>query len=237
MVGTVTRLTSKQAVDFLYEKALELGNIYRLNLPELSPVIVVCDPTLVRMVYEKFDEKTYLTKRIDGITGYVPNVFSKKTHGEGWDFARKSLAKSFSNSNLHQALPVFYFKLDHFMRILQEVSKERKGIDICDYSIRLTLDFLTNSMFDTDFDFLNGGTIEGKKLMENLQIVLLEYGMKTIMNPLRPYMIWDPEIYRAKKAGIMLRQNMQSILDAYRASHTAEQVEADQSNVFYFHLL
>lgn len=231
MVATVTSLTSKQAVDFLYDKVLEIGLIFRLNLPELVPVILISDPKLVRIIYEKFDEKTHITRRVDGITGYIPNVFSKPTYGAGWEGARKSLSKSFSNSNLVQSLPLFYEKLHLLDTKLKEMAVTNKLVDINHYCIRLTLDFLTNAMFDTDFNFLNGGNDQGRKLLDNLELVLLEYGMKAIINPFRPYMIWDSKVLRARTAAKMLLQSMQSILDAYRNSRTPEQIEADQSDI------
>ena len=229
MLETVHRLTSKQAVDFLHEKMLELGPVYRLNVPETVPVVMVCDPTLSRMIYNKFPEKSYFYCRLRGLTGFVPNVFTKWTHGEGWDWARKSIAKSFSNTNLLHALPLFYKKLDQLQSKLEQATLENETIDICHYTVRLTLDFLTNSMFDTDFDFLNGGNEEGNLLLDNLRLVLLEYGMRTISNPFRSYMFWDPIVIQAKTAAKALLRSMQTILDAYRRSHTPEQIASDQS--------
>lgn len=229
MLETVHRLTSKQAVDFLHEKMLELGPVYRLNVPETVPVVMVCDPTLSRMIYNKFPEKSYFYCRLRGLTGFVPNVFTKWTHGEGWDWARKSIAKSFSNSNLLHALPLFHQKLEQLQNKLEQASQEKRDIDINYYAIRLTLDFLTNSMFATDFDFLNGGNDEGNQLLNNLQLVLLEYGMRTIANPFRSYMFWDPTVIEAKAAAKALLRSMQTVLEVYRRSHTPEQIAADQS--------
>ena len=230
MLETVSRLTSKQAVDFFSEKMLELGPIYRLNVPEFVPVVIVCDPQLGRVILDKFDEKSPSYKRLRGLTGFIPNLFTKMTHGEGWDWARKSIARSFSNSNLLRALPLFYEKLEQLQSRLEEASLEKRDVDICDYTLSLTLDFLMNSMFNTDFDFMNGGNDEGRRLVDNLHLVLLEYGMRSAVNPFRPYMFWDPAVAEAKKAAKATLQTMQSILDTYRSSHTPEQIEVDESD-------
>jgi cytochrome P450 len=82
-------------------------------------------------------------------------------------------------------------------------------------------------MFNTDFKLLEGSSDEGYILHHGLNIILREYGMKSMMNPFRYLMFWDKSLNEAKCKASEIRQMLLNILNEYRATHSREETEAD----------
>jgi cytochrome P450 len=113
---------------FQLKCARESGLIFRLPpmpwllFPDIG--VVVCDPTLARLVLEgdksnRECEKSYRYKNLLAITAGEPTMVTKSTFGgEGWDNTRKAVAPSFSNTNLYKVLPELSKCLNQFNDII-----------------------------------------------------------------------------------------------------------------------
>ena len=78
-----------------------------------------------------------------------------------WDWARKSVSPAFSITNLVATLPVIQMKITQFTDILDQHIKEGKVLnDLTSWMVKLTIDFISTTMFATDFKTLgNGGQV------------------------------------------------------------------------------
>jgi hypothetical protein len=106
----------------------ESGPIYCLPptpwllFPDIG--IMVCDPTLARLILEgdknnRECEKSNRYGKMQAITVGEPTMATKSTSGgSGWDTSRKAVAPSFSNTNLYKVLPELSKCLNQFNDII-----------------------------------------------------------------------------------------------------------------------
>jgi len=147
--------------------------------------------------------------------------------------------------HLHRLLPQLQKKVDRFNAILAQHATEGKVLhDLSSWGVRLTLDFIAVSMFAVDFHCLDAhaddsqrlpaSASDGQQFLSNLDTVLKEYTMRQPFNPLRKYTyLWNKEVREADRAARSLERLGQKLLDNYRATHTEEQLKADQSVLAY----
>lgn len=228
MLTTAFAVADSGAPDFLMEKSRELGLVFRLNMPDTVPFIVVCDPRLGRKIFLEHDEKPHFYKLVNGFNYGKDNMFSKYTHNDEWEWNRKSHAGSFSLTNLTVKLPQIHSKLTELKKILKSHAKEAKVFDLDLLGVDLTMDLLTSTMFDVDHGAIFEGS-EGKLLQHRLNVMLKEYAMRQFFNPLRRFMWWDKDLQEAERTRDELYAFSYKVLDEYRSKSSAEDIARDQS--------
>ena len=82
-------MRGRGAPEFLFSNMKKLGLVYRLRLPEMTPWIVVCDPTLVQTILTTEHEKPSLYKRFNGSNNGSTSIVSFHTSDTAWHQARK----------------------------------------------------------------------------------------------------------------------------------------------------
>ena len=229
MFVTLARFMDGTMPDLILDNARTVGKVFRLSMPELRRWFVVCDPKLAKSILENHPEKPDLYKSFDTLYPGVSSMFSKRTHGENWESARKNLAKAFSLTALTSTLPQFDTKLQRLIAVFEEAAGNKKSVDISAVMLSFTFDFLTCSMFDIDLDAMGDGPTQGKEILHHMEFFLKEFYLKQVFNPFRKYMFWDPEIRRAMKSAERFKNLNAKILSDYRANHSKEIAEADAS--------
>ena len=234
--------------------------IVHLPFPTLNPTFLVAESSIARKILEgdassgiPESDKSFRYKLLLKLTCGIPTILTKKTHGEGWAFARKGAGPSFSITNLYRLLPALQKKLNYFSRILREHANEGKILeDLAAWGVCFTLDFITTSMFDTDFAALDeryanlcgGGNGSGDsssiteeklgtRFLKDLKTAMIEFTLKQPLNPLRQLMFWKKEIWEARRAAASLEAMGQQLLDTYRLAHTEEELKNDRSTLAY----
>lgn len=101
-------------------------------------------------------EKTFHYKRFDVISLGTPTMFTKKTKGENWEFARKGVAPSFSYSNLYKSLPTLHDTVNELLDKIDSHLKSNEPCNIRELMVAVTFDFITTSMFGVNFHALTG---------------------------------------------------------------------------------
>lgn len=228
----------------------ECGPIYRLPIKTWNSVFVVHDPTVARIIMEGDTvhsvpecEKSVRYKMMEKLTNGVATMLTKKTHDKSWEISRKAVAPSFSMMNLNKVLPELQSKLDEFNTILDaHVSQDKTLIDLPKWMIRLTVDVLAASMFDTDFHTLKSHCREnldssnldkremtnvesdGELFIQSLDIVARECMMRAPLQPWRKYLFWNKQVMKeiadAERAVEAIEGIGQRVLEGYRAKHT-----------------
>jgi len=197
---------------------------------------VVTDASLARLVFEgdknrgiSGADKDQIYHRLDaGMLG-VHNLFTKRTHGEGWEWARKAIAPAFSNLNVNSKIPILQEALSKVFHILDEYDSRAHQFDIHNFMTKFILDFTTISLFGISFDALGGEETLGNKFIHEIEILIKEYYQKQFHNPFRKYMFWNKEVQRGAKAKEFIETFFKKMLDDYRSSKTAEDIKTDTS--------
>jgi cytochrome P450 len=217
-------LTNGNAHLFLLQCMKDYGPVFRFSLPQLNPFVVVCDPDFARKIFDEEDEKPQLFKKMDGVTGGVSTIFSKRTHGNGHHKVRKCLAPSFSLTNIYSSLPKLHAKIDILKKIFLQNEKDNVSFDVLVIFPRLLMDMLCTAMFDIDFHILEYENGEGRQLMGDLHTAYKEFS-KSFFDPLLCFMFWKKEQIDAKATAVRIKQCQQKLLDNYRANNTPEEIE------------
>ena len=114
----------------LQQEHSAISTVYRLpiRLPTIS--FMVADPTVARLLMmgdstndtaEAAEaEKSSRYRMLKKLTGGVDSILTKNTGDKSWESARKSVAHSFSKTNLHKLLPQMYAKLNEFIEVLDD---------------------------------------------------------------------------------------------------------------------
>ena len=237
----------------------ECGAVYRLPIKTWNSVFVVHDPAVARIIMEGDAahgvpecEKSVRYKIVEKLTNGVATMLTKKTRDRSWEISRKAVAPSFSMMNLYKLLPELQIKLDEFKTILDaHVSQDKTLIDLPKWMIRLTVDVLAASMFDTDFhtlqshsrenlDFSNSDDREmtdvesdGQLFIQSLDIVARESMMRAPLQPWRKYLFWDKQVMKevadADQAAAAIEGIGRRVLEGYRAKHTEEDLKENTS--------
>ena len=139
-------MRGRGAPEFLYSNMKKLGLVYRLRLPEMTPWIVVCDPTLVQSILTTEHEKPSLYKRFNGSNNGSTSIVSFHTSDTAWHQARKGMAPAFSMANICLSMPMMYAKTDEFKAILAEWELNGTTFDIGPMMTRMTMDFICAGM-------------------------------------------------------------------------------------------
>ena len=236
---------------FQLKHSRDSGLVFRLSIPQLIPTVtlIVCDASLARIVLEGDNtqeelEKSFAYRGMRGVTLGVPTMVTKQTHGEGWDWARKAVSSSFSNTNLYKLLPALQIQLNQFRCIVDaHIDQNKTFEDLASWMVRLTMDFLAQSMFHVDFGTLHFHSVQngtstateastvsdGHRLILQLGVAVKEYAMMQAMIPFRKYMFWHKEVSDGLKAAKEVQCIGQKILDNYRADHSQLDLEEDKS--------
>ena len=229
MFVTISRILDGTVPDLILDNARTVGKVFRLSMPELRRWFVVCDPKVAKSILENHPEKPDLYKNLDVFNPGASSLFTKRTHGENWESARKNLAKAFSLTALTSTLPQFDTKVRRLVTIFEDVASTQKSVDIVAVMLNFTFDFLTCSMFDIDLNAMGDGSTEGKEILHHMDTALKEFCLKQAFNPLRKYMFWDGEVRRAKDSLKRFSDLNAKILSDYRANHSQEDEEANTS--------
>ena len=260
MIETVQILMGgKTAPHFYLSTMKKKGLVFRLPLPERSPWIVVCDPTLARKILIEEDEKPALYSRFSGVTNGVPTVFSAPTHSHSWPSARKGIAPSFSMTNIVLSLPKMYEKINELKKILTRHESEKTTIDLPELMTQLTMDFICAgkfssfwskvllycnptdknfmmrllfshaAMFGIDHQTMQSSTSPGSLMLREFDIALTEFAQKHVYNPIRFLMFWNKELIRGKAAAATIEKSQQDLVNKYRSEKSPEEIEKDQS--------
>ena len=136
-------MTGKGVPDFILAKMREVGQVFRLSMPERTHWVTICDPVLARKVLLEEDEKPALYKRFDGFTGRVATMLSKKTHSEDWHTTRKGIASSFSVTSIRSVLPKMHEKIGDMKKMLQQLEKDGTAFSLSQITVNLTMDFIS----------------------------------------------------------------------------------------------
>jgi cholesterol 24(S)-hydroxylase len=220
----IPSLTGGNAHIFFLQCKKDNGPVFRFALPQIDPLIVVCDPELAKKILEEEDEKPNLFKSLDGGTIGASSIVTKSTHGSDHHKVRKCLAPSFSAANIFSSLPKLHEKIDLLKKIFLKNEKDNVSFDVSVIFPRLLMDMLCTAMFDVDYHTLEEENGEGRQLMDDLHTVITEFS-KGLFNPFRNSMFWLKEQKEAKVAAQRIYQCQQKLLDNYRANNTPEQIE------------
>ena len=232
----VSNLESGLILDIILMNCRELNRVFRIRAPQWHHFFVVTDSTLVRLILEgdktrgfPAADKDQSYHRLDpGLLG-VPNMFTKRTHGEGWEWARRAIAPAFSTLNISKKLPILEKTLSKLCDMLTEYEGTAHQFDIQSLIFRFAFDFSTIALFGMCFDALGDSETDGNKFLDEVEVNLKEYFHKQFYNPLRKYFFWNKEVQRGLKAREYVEFFQKRILDDYRTSMSAEELKTDPS--------
>ena len=126
LFSIVAKLQAGMPIIWTYKKAYEqLGPIFRIRMPELGWHYVVAEPKLAKLILEgdktcKGADKNNYYKSFDSISFGYSSVFTKFTHGDGWDWARKGIAPGFSQMNFQKNIEKYCSVLKRAANILDD---------------------------------------------------------------------------------------------------------------------
>jgi cytochrome P450 len=151
--------------------------------------------------------------------------------------ARKSIAPSFSYSNLKYTFDIIFKSLQVMERKLLRCVNEDIPFELCEEMIKLTFDVITESSFNVYFNTLSdeGEAISNSKKAEGLSFlhnseIKLRIAFKRTLNPLRKYMFWLSENNEHDVASSNIVNILKGVVAEYNQNHpTKESVMNDTS--------
>ena len=216
---------------WLYRTRHELGtSVFRLRIPALEHFVVVCDAETARTILldTKAEKPQNFYKPMAQVTGGIGTIFTKKTHGEGWEHARKGSAHAFTSVRISNNMAAAAPHLADLDAVMAEHARGQAPMPVSETMVRLTVDIIgstgfggypMNALLDSD----EASASDGRQFMLDLETALLEFTSKQTLNPLRRFThAWHPEVIEAKAAALRLMHFAQRILDVYRASGRCE---------------
>ena len=232
----VSVLESGRVLDMIRTSCQELGPVFRIRIPQTRPMIMVNDIALVRLILDGDStrgipgaDKDEIYHRFEaGMLG-VPNLLTKKTYGEGWEWARKAIAPAFSNLNIRKKVPLLHNSLSKLCDMLTKYENTAHQFDLQSLMSRFIFDFNAVALFGMCFDALGDSETDGNKLLRAIDANTKEFLHKQYYNPLRKYFFWDKEVQNAVNARKYIEIFQNRILDDYRASISAEELKTDPS--------
>jgi cytochrome P450/NADPH-cytochrome P450 reductase len=228
IIGTLMEAMAGRLPQLLLENSREVGPVFRMAFLTWNPVIVVSDPVLARQLLETDSNKSRGYRRFRELTFNHPNIVSKDTFNDGWEWARKAVSPSFSNTNLFKTLPKLHQRLNELIQEFDKYCQTEEKFDMNDVMMKFTFNFIATSMFGVDYklDLSADSHSEASMFLHEIHIDITEaFKSKT----LRIDQFWNGEPARAALASKRLRQLTQGILDHYRSTHSAEEIAADTS--------
>jgi len=222
---------------WLYRVRREMGkSVFRLNIPLFQHFVVVCDAEATRTILNNpRSEKTAAYKPIRNVTGGIENIFTKMTYGEGWEHARKGSALAFTSAHIFATMDACAPHLADLDIIMTGHAQRNEPIPVSETMMRLTVDIIGSTGFGGfAMNALRGPdeTSDGRQFLHDLEIALVEFTSKYVVNPLRRFKFWDAEVIKAKACSRRMMRLAQRIIDVYRASGKAGQ----DSNSLIAHL-
>jgi cytochrome P450 len=127
-------------------------------MPQFRPFCIITSPKLVKIIFDGDNSASPKVKPSDkpvhiyqaglALTGGYTSMFSKLTEGDGWEWARKGCAPSFSQMNLFKRLGMMQNKANEFCEILEKdyVQTGKHLMDFSSWMVSLTIDFIGTSM-------------------------------------------------------------------------------------------
>lgn len=101
--------------------------VSRVPIFSMTSIFLVADPALAKIIMEgdsKNDipesDKSARYRTMEMFTGGVSTILTKLTKDKSWESARKSVAHSFSQTNLYKLLPQMHAKLNEFIEVLDD---------------------------------------------------------------------------------------------------------------------
>jgi cytochrome P450 len=228
ILGTLLETMAGRFPQLVAENAREVGPIFRLAFLTWDPISVVCDPMLARQLLEADSNKAHGVRRFKEITFNHPNIISKNTFNDGWDWARKAVSPSFSHTNIHKMVPKLHERMQELVVELDKLCASGQKFDMTEIALKFTFNLVATSMFGVDYklDFAEDSQSESAVFVHELHLVIVDaFRNKTI----RIDRLWNGEPARAALGKKRLREFTQNILDKYRATHTKEETESDTS--------
>ena len=223
-------------IRILYEESQKMGLVFRFQLPLLRNFIVVADGCLASKILEGDKLKGFLpadksdqVKKFNKLFFGCPNIFTKKTIGEGWEWARKTIAPEFSMANISKSIPKLHINLGKLEEIMHKNCEEGTSFDIAKLMMQFTLDFILAALFKLNYDSMRNHDSIGNTLLREIEIAAMEYGIKQYTNFLRGYMFWDKEVVRAKNALIFIEAYIKNLIAEYKSSKTDDEIKSDDS--------
>ena len=167
---TIAIFTGTQLPQHFQRWTKELGPVFIANIPELSPIVIITDVTIAKLLLEgdksnkiRQGEKLSFIKRM--VPNNIPTLFSRNTYGEKWEVYRKFIAPAFSYSNLYKFLPVLYKSLESYLDLLRQKEKDDESINPLDVFQYLFFDAVGIGMFHRDMHVMQEGSIGNTLLM------------------------------------------------------------------------
>ena len=162
----------------IISKRLISGSIHTLWLPYidelkafvfrvptfLTPRFIICDPIFAKVVLEgdsklkcPAGDKSPNLKVLNNMTFGLSTILTKRNNNDGWEFSRKSIATSFSGLNLSKRFPDLQKIVIAFTKIVDTYAESSSVMkELPKWMVKLTIDFISKSMFKTDFDAIHG---------------------------------------------------------------------------------
>ena len=227
--GSVIRL--------IYTVSQKIGLVFRIRIPFLlSHYIIVNDENLARKILEGDKsigllpgDRTSRIQRINKLFFGCPTLFTRKTRGEGWDWARKAIAPEFSMANISKSILKLHVNLGKLEGVIYQRCEEGKPFDIAKLMTQFTFNFILAALFNLKNNHTEYNDSIGNALLDEIEDAVQEYGIKQHMNPLRGYMFWDKEVIRAKNALKVIEAYIKNLIFEYKSSKTDDEIKTDDS--------
>jgi cytochrome P450 len=194
--------------------------------------VYVDDPELVDLVtvknnYVKIPE---FYVRLQKLTGH--GLFTELDQGK-WKQQRRTISHAFSNLNIRHQIPILQQKLKVMIQKFHQKAATQEVIDIDNWFIMLTLDFIGESAFGVAFD-----TLGREKPNEIVEII--NHSISTILESIRkPWAALpiNPNVIKMNAGLKKLRGMVRGIMTDYRAKHKNVEQAADKEQTLFELLL
>lgn len=160
---------------------------------------------------------------INTIVGVNESIFTSTSNAH-WKLVRKVTASAFANKHIDR---MKHITIHHTERWLDNIKQHKMKLNndkqklecIIDPSIEM-VSLTFQIICEAAFEYTDVTINDYYKFAKNLEIALIEYDMKQVVNPLRPYFKWFiPEVQAAENASIELQQFGYQMLYSYRNNH------------------
>jgi len=236
---TLAQMSSSRSPFFMEEMLHKYGHIYRLFMPIWDPWYVICDPKLARIILEGdkskevagADKALHIYQRHAATTDNILSMFIKSTFDKSYEIVRKGTAPSFSKNNIIKRKSHLHYVASEFCHIVGQHADNNIILNNVEtWCLKLTMDFITSSMFGKNFNSLNGHIEDDIALFINeIDFVLKEVALKQFMNPLRQYMFWLPDVIRQKQLSKCFMNMAKRLMNEYREKIAKREIERDSA--------
>jgi cytochrome P450 len=216
LLETVAAISGDDFPWFMLRMAEALDTrVYQLPLPMPGTpmVAVVGEPDLAKEIL--LDKNTIkplaMYGAFNGVTAGFPNIFT--SNGTIWHHRRKGVAPAFAANQVQRMNRVALETIDQW---IQDKLKSSANQDFLFNAPDEMIDLLLTSISLTAFEY-NLSPEEKKLFLTELTLVLKEFFLKSMSNPLRKFVgLFLPERRRAHVAGQRLHELCMKIIQSYR---------------------